>query len=297
MHAKKNFVSPFLRHLIPNAGTIALVAILLFTYHTWASPTSQNSSGSSSVISYQGSLTNELGQPINESMPITFRIYESESSSTALWTEIHADANALVVQNGQFQAWLGSLTPFSTDLWNHPSLYLGIQIDSDVEMSPRQRLGSMPHAFQAATALSVPDRSISSAKLGLQQHFQSLTSNGPITVTATMTHGIGIEIPGSEMLIELDRASRLLLTVQAIARYSEPSGDNVIQVVVDDVPVQRAITRDQTLDTVHILTHLDLTAGSHRITLNYHGSTLGTQLELQGTASESSLGYLVIDQP
>jgi hypothetical protein len=72
---------------------------------------------------------------------------------------------------------LGSLNPISTDLIaSHNQLWLGITVGTDDEMQPRIKLGSVPFAIQA---LTVPDGSITSAKLNLTE---GLTVTGDISL-------------------------------------------------------------------------------------------------------------------
>jgi hypothetical protein len=72
---------------------------------------------------------------------------------------------------------LGSLTPIPTSLvTDHASLFLGITVGTDDEMTPRVQLGSVPFAVQA---LTVPDGSITSAKLNIDN---GLAVNGNLGV-------------------------------------------------------------------------------------------------------------------
>ena len=164
-------------------------------------------------------------------------------------------------------------------------------------MSPREKLSAAPYAMQSNSSLTIADRSIDSAKLALQQQVQPLQSPQPITVTTTVSASIGAEIPGTELLLELDKASRVLYTAQFIATYSNPEATQTIQVVVDGVAVHRYQTTGQLLDTVSIFRYIDLPAGTHRITLNYQASSADSQLQLQGDPGSDFVSYLVVDQP
>ncbi|HRJ43050.1 MAG: hypothetical protein KJZ86_22685 [Caldilineaceae bacterium] len=67
------------------------------------------------------------------------------------------------VSDGLFNVMLGSLTPIAQSvITGNSTLFLGITVDTDDEMSPRVQLGSVPFA---AHALSVPDGSITTAKI------------------------------------------------------------------------------------------------------------------------------------
>jgi hypothetical protein len=102
------------------------------------------------LINYQGRLTDSSGNPLNGSYNITFRIYDAETAGTLLWQEQHT---GVVIQKGIFSILLGSVTalnlPFDTQY------YLAIQVGSDPEMSPRQRITSAGYAIRAERAEGV----------------------------------------------------------------------------------------------------------------------------------------------
>jgi hypothetical protein len=97
------------------------------------------------VINYQGKFTDKDDNPLSGNYLVTFRFYDAASGSTTMWEEGHI----LALKNGMFNALLGSIKPlevdFSKDLW------LGIEIASDGEMSPRIKLASSAYAFNAQT--------------------------------------------------------------------------------------------------------------------------------------------------
>lgn len=141
--------SKLLRHFVPNLGTVLTVALLLFAYRAWAAPAAEPTppptpplavstaltatamlpAGATvgavtpGVISYQGTLLNTTGQPLNGTLNMTFRLYAAPTGGTALWTEAHTGANAVPVSNGLFNVLLGSLTPIPTEVWSNAALY------------------------------------------------------------------------------------------------------------------------------------------------------------------------------
>jgi hypothetical protein len=99
-------------------------------------------------MSYQGVLTDQNGLPLNGTVQITYRLFNSGTGGSALYTE----AEDVVVTNGLFNSVVGpesfsaGLTP--EDLTN--PLYLEIQIANGVyteTLTPRQRLYGSPYAF------------------------------------------------------------------------------------------------------------------------------------------------------
>jgi hypothetical protein len=151
-------------HLVPNAGTIVIVALLLFAYYAWAAPShapqaTPASQVNTGLLSYQGYLTDTSDEPLDGEIDITFRLYSTSTGGTALWSEAHTESNAVPVEDGLFNVMLGSLTPIPSTVWSSGAAYLGVQVRNDTEMAPREVVGNVP------TALTVPDGSVTLAKL------------------------------------------------------------------------------------------------------------------------------------
>jgi hypothetical protein len=103
------------------------------------------STAAPSVIHHQGRLLDDAGTPMEGSVTLTFALYASATDPTPVWAESHS---GVPLQDGLFHVLLGgesSLDPstFTTDLW------LGMRVEGESELSPRLRLGSVPHAFRA----------------------------------------------------------------------------------------------------------------------------------------------------
>lgn len=99
-------------------------------------------------INFQGKVVNRTaGTNITDgSYSFTFSLYSVSSGGTAIWTE----TKSVTVTNGIFQTMLGDTTtlPGPVD-FNTDNLYLGINFNSDGEMTPRVRLAAVPYAFNA----------------------------------------------------------------------------------------------------------------------------------------------------
>ena len=99
-------------------------------------------------ISFQGRLLDSLGNPITDgTYLITFRLYDVATGGTALWTEQHA----VTTHNGLFNVMLGSIISLSGIDFGRP-LWLGVQIGTEPELSPRYELGASPYALVAIKA-------------------------------------------------------------------------------------------------------------------------------------------------
>jgi len=100
------------------------------------------------MLSYQGKLTDTLGQPVPDgNYQLTFRLYTAPSGGSAFWTE----GQTIVVRNGLFSALLGAVTPIGS-VPDAGALYLSLQVAVDPELSPRLRIASAAYSYLAARA-------------------------------------------------------------------------------------------------------------------------------------------------
>jgi hypothetical protein len=102
------------------------------------------------LINYQGMLTDNAGNPLNEPRDLTFTIYDAPTSGTALWTETHT---AVSIENGLFNVILGgATTPVPDYVFDQPERFLGIKVGTDSELTPRIQLTSVGYAYRARWA-------------------------------------------------------------------------------------------------------------------------------------------------
>jgi len=117
---------------------------------------------STTTISYQGRLADSVGDPVNSSgIGMQFCLYNTDVGGSPLWCEDHP---SVPVEDGLFSVLLGSRSggiPVDI-LASHSTLWLGITVDGDSEMTPREQIASAPYAIIAS---SVPDGSITTAKI------------------------------------------------------------------------------------------------------------------------------------
>jgi hypothetical protein len=176
-----------------------------------------------SLLSYQGYLTDAAGNPLNGYVDIVFRLYDQPEGGASLWAEARKGANAVPLRNGLFELTLGSLTPIRADLYDRGSLYLGVQVGNDPEMTPRELIGGVPMAILAQ---AVPDRSISSRKLApswLQDH-----NPVPFSTSATAPQDTGVAVT---FTCETDCTA--LVLHRGLIAHSEAGGQVRIQIDID----------------------------------------------------------------
>lgn len=173
-----------------------------------------------SVLPYQGSLTDSVGQPLDGTFDMTFGLYDAPSGGTPLWSESHGGVNAVPVSNGLFSVNLGSISPIDVSVFDTGPLYLGIQVGSDPEMEPRQVIGSVPYALisntvadRAITSPKIASGAVTSDKLSVEHSMAALPSNFTITSNSYQTTGLELALPGpGTYLILADVRGRIQLS-------------------------------------------------------------------------------------
>jgi len=118
----------------------SFIALFAMPVHTSAAINPQ--------INFQGKLTNTDGTNVtNGTYSIVFSIYTVSSGGSNVWTETQPSVS---VTDGIFQVSLGSVTalPGSVD-FNSNSLFLGVKVGADLEMTPRIQFTASPYAFNA----------------------------------------------------------------------------------------------------------------------------------------------------
>jgi len=102
------------------------------------------------LINYQGMLTTPAGNPVTDGQyNLTFKIYGSESGDDSLWWEHHSGVQ---VTDGLFNVILGSISSISSSVFQDSLRYLGIQVETDLELTPRIRLTSVSYAYRSLVA-------------------------------------------------------------------------------------------------------------------------------------------------
>ena len=95
---------------------------------------------------HQGLLTAADGNPVTGLHTIRFRLYETDGEGAPLWEE----TKLVAFENGLFGTTLGETATLSSALFVNPTMYLGITVDADSELSPRVAIQSVPMAMMAA---------------------------------------------------------------------------------------------------------------------------------------------------
>lgn len=101
------------------------------------------------LMNYQGTLTDTIGVALDTTVSMTFSIYTDSTGGIQVWTETQP---AVEINNSLFNVLLGSVNAISDTVFKDPERWLGVQVESDPELQPRQLIGAVPYAFWSAGA-------------------------------------------------------------------------------------------------------------------------------------------------
>ena len=100
-------------------------------------------------ISFQGVLTDTVGNPRPDgAYSVTFRIYDASTGNSPLWTE----SRTVSVKRGLLSVLLGETTPIPESVKFDRPYWLGIQLGSSAELSPRTELTAVGYSFRSQRA-------------------------------------------------------------------------------------------------------------------------------------------------
>lgn len=97
------------------------------------------------LINYQGKLKHSNGNPATGTKNMTFTLYTHPQNGLVLWSE----TQAVTFDDGTYSVNLGSVTPLSDSVFDADQLWVGIVVENEQEMTPRQRMTSTPYAYRA----------------------------------------------------------------------------------------------------------------------------------------------------
>ncbi|MBR57709.1 MAG: hypothetical protein CMH54_06575, partial [Myxococcales bacterium] len=166
-----------------------------------------------SALHYQGYLTNSVGEPVDcpdvaacpdVRFDLTFRIYATANGGQPLWEELH---EAVGIDNGVFNVTLGEVESVSPELLDGP-VYLGVELNENGEMSPRQRLVAAPFAIKAqhAETAGTADDALSLGGLTVDE----LVTSEALPELCVTPDALDVILDGSEFMTSADVEAYLL---------------------------------------------------------------------------------------
>jgi hypothetical protein len=234
-----------LRWLIPNGGTLIIVALLLITQSLWARPfAASNAPGpSATTVNYQGRLADDAGVPLTGTYGMSFALYDAAEGGTLIWgPESHT---AVPVTDGLFSVGLGSQTSggIPTTTWNGDR-YLEITVGGET-LAPRELIRSVPIA---GMALTVPDGAIGSAQIADEAVNAAKLADAAIPVfsasttetywTSPVCDGTSRLISGLAIDVTVDDPSTLFVNFTGLGHHSEADGAIYTRIFVDGISIK-----------------------------------------------------------
>ena len=115
------------------------------------------------TFSQQGRLLDTSGIPLEGVHNLTFRIFESPSSSTEVWSE----ALSVLFANGYYNVVLGADNgnALDTSIFEIQPLYLEIQLNNDFPFQPRQKMHSQIYSQIAKKSLSLEGGDVNATQI------------------------------------------------------------------------------------------------------------------------------------
>ena len=101
------------------------------------------------AFSYQGTLRDASGNLVNGTVNLSLRLYGVVTGGNPLYSEDFANIN---VRSGLFTVIVGDAQALPASVFNTFPLYIGIKVNNDAEMLPRQRMHPVPYAMQSSSA-------------------------------------------------------------------------------------------------------------------------------------------------
>jgi len=145
------------------------------------------------LISYQAQLTDSSTEtPMADGIyQITFSIYDVTSGGTALWVEIQD----VSISKGIYNVQLGLFTPLN-GVFNGFDRYLGVQVESDPEMTPRNQITSVAYALSSENAATLDGMQTSDFAEVSHSHIEYFGNGGEAsgadrTLGNTDNYGLG----------------------------------------------------------------------------------------------------------
>ncbi len=282
----------FLHWLTPNGGTLLLIAVLILTQNVWARTmqSTANAPGpSATTVNYQGRLADSGGTPLDETLGMSFSLWDADTGGSLVWgPESHA---AVPVSEGLFSVGLGSQTGggIPTTTWNGDR-YLEITVGGET-LSPRELIRSVPIA---GMALTVPDGSVESSDLDLD--YGTVCLSGHVQVSLPGDYQ-SVDVPGLSLDFYLEKPSTVLVWIDGLARFNQPSGNREVSVALLVDGSEASMTFDQN-DNVWFNVEgqriLALDSGTHTLSVTGLSYQAGTLIVHGVSGYQTCINYLTL---
>jgi hypothetical protein len=260
-------------------------------------------SAQTAKLGIQGIIKKSDGNAVDDGFYVfTFKLYNSASGGTALWTEIQPE---LEIANGIYTTILGTVTalnlPFNTDY------YLGVTVGTAPEISPRQQLTTAPYAlsllgtsnvFPSAGAIGAGTSTPSASS---QIHLKNASGVGKLLIegttgsqidfkkgSITATLGLGsadnvlrLNTGASNMVVQYNGADKLEVNTNGVNVTGTSTFSNGLSVTSGNVSLSNFTISGSVVNNVNNTDfHYN---GVSRLQLTTEGLSIPVPLSVTGT--------------
>src|SRR3989344_4282676 len=202
-----------LRFVLTVVSAITAVFVLVGIF--LAVRPAQAATGINEQVNFQGRLLDATGAVVADgSYNMKFRVYQDGNGvlgggdETLKWTEARESGNKVLVKNGYFSVYLGSVTAFASNVdWNQDTLWLSIDIGGtgtptyDGEMSPFTRLSSSPYALNSGRLGGLAATEFVKLAQGVQTDSSNTNPSIFINKTGSTANILQLQKSGTDVLV------------------------------------------------------------------------------------------------
>ena len=216
-------------------------------------------------INYQGKLTDSNDDPVTGDVSITIRIYNAATGGTALWTE----TQTVTVTKGIFSILLGNSTALTSLNFNSAYWY-SVEVASDGEMTPRQRLTAVGYAinadkldgYDASDFLASAPSGALSLTGGANQNVElNPTGTGDVVITIDSTSGDFRITNGTTNFVVVDNATGDVSVTQDLTVTGDITLDGNITDTSGAVTIADALTQTGSTNQITFAGNVDANNG------------------------------------
>lgn len=164
---------------------VALAAVVVAYAVSALADTYSEPAGIPRLIPFRARL-DQGGVPVSGSLTATFELYDAMTGGTRLWGP---ETHTVTAVNGELNVMLGASAPIDPTVFAGGDAYVQIAIGT-TQLSPRQRLGSVPYALRAQEAATAVGSLATDLSGRLRNTTDTLT--GDLTVTGRVRAQSGV---------------------------------------------------------------------------------------------------------
>jgi len=145
-------------------------------------------------VGYQGRLLRSDGTAATGTTSVTFSLFSAENGGAPLWSE----TQTLGLSDGYYATFLGLVAPQPDGLFDGTGRWLEVRVGAET-LSPRQQIGSIPHAI-VASSVAGGSAAVTSLQVGAQT---VIDQNGRLAGPARYAAGSGIVVDDATQTLSL----------------------------------------------------------------------------------------------